>query len=191
MNIGGRNGTNLGMAIIREHFARKGLGLHNDLQNEHSIVGNNVGLLLMIAYGTEEQKAEWIDDLLHGRKGFCIRNHRTRTTARMPPTWRPLLCETATSGSLTVRQDMEHRDPFRHLRHDHGAHLRQGRRRGRDHCIFGAYRHAPGFEVLEFLWTFNMPTDHATHFDSPMFGCRTQLNFWWGGSWPAGGAALL
>ena len=56
--LGGRDGTNLGMAVIREHFARKGLGLHNDLQNEHSIVGNNVGLLLMIAYGTEEQKAE-------------------------------------------------------------------------------------------------------------------------------------
>ncbi len=37
------------MAIIREHLARKGLGLHNDLQNEHSIVGNNVGLLLMLA----------------------------------------------------------------------------------------------------------------------------------------------
>ena len=61
--FGGRNGTNLGMAVIREHLARKGLGLHNDLQNEHSIVGNNVGLLLMIAYGTDEQKAEWIDDL--------------------------------------------------------------------------------------------------------------------------------
>ena len=28
------------MAVIREHFAAKGLGLHNDLQNEHSIVGN-------------------------------------------------------------------------------------------------------------------------------------------------------
>ena len=60
---GGKEGTNLGMAIIREHFAVKGLGLHNDLQNEHSIVGNNVGLLLMINYGTEAQKAEWIDDL--------------------------------------------------------------------------------------------------------------------------------
>ena len=36
------------MAVIREHFAAKGLGLHNDLQNEHSIVGNNVGLLLML-----------------------------------------------------------------------------------------------------------------------------------------------
>jgi len=45
---GGRDGTNLGMAIVREHLARKGLGLFNDLQNEHSIVGNNVGLLLMI-----------------------------------------------------------------------------------------------------------------------------------------------
>ncbi|MBW2723601.1 MAG: acyl-CoA/acyl-ACP dehydrogenase, partial [Deltaproteobacteria bacterium] len=36
---GGQDGTNLGMAIIREHLAHRGLGLHNDLQNEHSIVG--------------------------------------------------------------------------------------------------------------------------------------------------------
>src|SRR5438045_6280988 len=57
---GGQDGTNLGMAVIREHLACKGLGLHCDLQNEHAIVGNNVGLLLMILYGTEEQKAEWI-----------------------------------------------------------------------------------------------------------------------------------
>src|SRR3546814_643810 len=36
---GGRDGSNLWMAVIREHLAAKGLGLHNDLQNEHSIVG--------------------------------------------------------------------------------------------------------------------------------------------------------
>ena len=29
--FGGKDGTNLGMAIIREHLAKKGLGLHNDL----------------------------------------------------------------------------------------------------------------------------------------------------------------
>ncbi len=29
--FGGRDGTNLGMAIIREHLAAKGLGLHCDL----------------------------------------------------------------------------------------------------------------------------------------------------------------
>ncbi|HEY1446911.1 MAG TPA: acyl-CoA dehydrogenase family protein, partial [Caulobacteraceae bacterium] len=38
---GGKGGTNLDMAVIREHLAAKGLGLHNDLQTEHSIVGNN------------------------------------------------------------------------------------------------------------------------------------------------------
>ena len=63
---GGKDGTNLGMAIIREHFAAMGLGLHNDLQTEHSIVGNNVGLLLMVAYGTEAQKEVWIPHLLEG-----------------------------------------------------------------------------------------------------------------------------
>ena len=31
---GGKDGSNLWMAVIREHFAAKGLGLHNDLQNE-------------------------------------------------------------------------------------------------------------------------------------------------------------
>src|SRR6266511_2288399 len=69
---GGKDGTNLGMAVIREHLARKGLGLHNDLQNEHSIVGNNVGLLLMINYGTDDQKREWVDDLAEGRRGFAF-----------------------------------------------------------------------------------------------------------------------
>ena len=31
---------NLAMAIVREHLAARGSGLHNDLQNESSIVGN-------------------------------------------------------------------------------------------------------------------------------------------------------
>ena len=60
---GGRNGSNLGMVIIREHLAAKGLGLHNDLQNEHSVVGNNIGLLLMLEYGTPEQQAAWLPRL--------------------------------------------------------------------------------------------------------------------------------
>lgn len=33
---GGQGGGNLWMAVIREHLASKGLGLFNDLQNEHS-----------------------------------------------------------------------------------------------------------------------------------------------------------
>src|SRR5262245_12959406 len=70
--FGGRDGSNLGMAVIREHLASKGLGLHCDLQNEHAIVGNNVGLLLMLEHGTDEQKAEWVEGLARGTKGFAF-----------------------------------------------------------------------------------------------------------------------
>src|SRR4051795_13313134 len=69
---GGRDGTNLGMAIIREHLAAKGLGLHCDLQNEFAIVGNSVGLLLMLHYGSEAQKAEWVDGLASGTRHFAF-----------------------------------------------------------------------------------------------------------------------
>ena len=64
------------MAVIREHLARKGLGLHCDLQNEHAIVGNNVGLLLMLHYGSPEQKADWVDDLAAGQAALRVRHHR-------------------------------------------------------------------------------------------------------------------
>ena len=32
---GGKDGSHLWMAVIRDHLAAKGLGLFNDLQNEH------------------------------------------------------------------------------------------------------------------------------------------------------------
>src|SRR5215471_14344012 len=54
---GGRDGSDLWMAVIREHFAAKGLGLHNDLQNEHSIVGNLPFVTMFDLYGSPEQRA--------------------------------------------------------------------------------------------------------------------------------------
>ncbi len=58
---GGKGGSNLWMAVIREHFAAKGLGLHNDLQNEHSIVGNFPFVEMFEQFATsDEQKAEFI-----------------------------------------------------------------------------------------------------------------------------------
>jgi len=35
------------MAVILEHLAHKGLGLHNDLQDESSIVGNFPQVIMM------------------------------------------------------------------------------------------------------------------------------------------------
>jgi alkylation response protein AidB-like acyl-CoA dehydrogenase len=157
---GGRDGTNLGMAIIREHFARKGLGLHNDLQNEHSIVGNNVGLLLMIEYGTDAQKAEWIDDLAEGRRGFAFgitepehgsdATHMETTGYRDGDEWVINGAKTWNTGIHKAKYDM--------------VMARTSGKAGDGEGItaFLVPMDSPGLKIEEFLWTFNMPTDHGT-----------------------------
>jgi acyl-CoA dehydrogenase len=156
---GGRDGTNLGMAVIREHLARRGLGLHNDLQNEHSIVGNNVGLLLMLTYGTEEQKEQWIDVLAEGRGGFAFgitepahgsdATHMETTAVRDGDDW-------VINGEKTWNTGI-HRAPYDLI------FARTSGRAGdaRGITAFLVPTDSLGFEIVEFLWTFNMPTDHA------------------------------
>ena len=156
---GGRDGTNLGMAIIREHLAAKGLGLHCDLQNEHSIVGNNVGLLLMLEYGTEEQKAEWVDDLAEGRKGFAFGitepNHGSDAThmetkaVRDGNGWVINGEKTWNTGIHKAKYDLV----FARTSGEAGD--------GDGITAFLTPTDSEGFIVEEFLWTFNMPTDHA------------------------------
>src|SRR6202008_1949443 len=70
--FGGRDGTNLDMAVIREHLAHKGLGLHNDLQDESSIVGNFPQVIMMDRFGTEAQKAEWTEALISGERSMAF-----------------------------------------------------------------------------------------------------------------------
>ncbi|MGI8793363.1 MAG: acyl-CoA dehydrogenase family protein, partial [Acidimicrobiales bacterium] len=157
--FGGKDGTNLGMAVIREHFARKGLGLHNDLQNEHSVVGNNVGLMLMIHHGNETQKAEWIDDLAEGRRGFAFgitepehgsdATHMETTAVRDGDEWVINGEKTWNTGIHTASYDLI----FARTSGQAGD--------GDGITAFLTPTDAPGFKVEEFLWTFNMPTDHA------------------------------
>ena len=156
---GGRDGTNLGMAVIREHLAAKGLGLHNDLQNEHSIVGNNVGLLLMIHYGSDQQKAEWVDDLAAGRRGFAFGitepDHGSDAT-HMETTARREGDEWVINGGKTWNTGIHHAGHdliFARTSGDAGD--------ARGITGFLVPTDSPGFKVEEFLWTFNMPTDHG------------------------------
>ena len=156
---GGKDGTNLGMAVIREHLAAKGLGLHNDLQNEHSIVGNNVGLLLMIQYGSEQQKAEWIDDLAEGRRGFAFGitepDHGSDATfmethaVRDGDDWVINGEKTWNTGIHRAQYDLI----FARTSGEPGD--------GIGITAFLVPTDSPGFRIEEFLWTFNMPTDHA------------------------------
>ncbi|HTO57359.1 MAG TPA: acyl-CoA dehydrogenase family protein, partial [Pseudomonadales bacterium] len=156
---GGKNGTNLGMAVIREHFAAKGLGLHNDLQNEHSIVGNNVGLLLMLHHGTEEQKKEWIPAMLAGQRGFAFgitepdhgsdATHMETYARRDGDEWVINGGKTWNTGIHKAKYDL--------------IFARTSGKAGDGDGItaFITPTNAKGFKVEEMLWTFNMPTDHG------------------------------
>ena len=156
---GGRAGSNLEMAIIREHLAARGLGLHNDLQNEHSIVGNNVGLLLMIHYGTARQKAEWIDDLSESRRYFTVgitetahgsdATHMETTATRAGDTW-------------TINGEKSWNTGIHRASHILVVARTGGSAGDADGLTaFLVPTDANGFRIEEMLWTFNMPTDHG------------------------------
>ncbi|MEW6270186.1 MAG: acyl-CoA dehydrogenase family protein [Thermodesulfobacteriota bacterium] len=156
---GGRDGTNLGMAIIREHLAAKGLGLHCDLQNEHSIVSNHVGLLLMLEYGTDAQKERLLDGLLAGTTGFAFgitepehgsdATHMETTAVRHGDVWQIDGEKTWNTGVHVADYDL--------------IFARTSGKAGDGHGItaFLVPTASEGFKVEQYLWTFNMPTDHA------------------------------
>ena len=156
---GGRDGPNLGMAVIREHLASKGLGLHCDLQNEHMIVGNNVGLLLMLGYGSPAQQAEWVDGLAAGRRGFAFgitepahgsdATYMETAAVRDGDDWIITGEKTFNTGVHAASHDL--------------IFARTGGQPGAADGItaFLTPVASPGFTVEDYLWTFNMPTDHA------------------------------
>jgi alkylation response protein AidB-like acyl-CoA dehydrogenase len=156
---GGRDGGNLGMAIIREHLAAKGLGLHNDLQNEHAVVGNNLGLLLMLEYGTEAQKADWLEGLRTARKGFAF--GITEPEHGSDATWMETCAvrdgdHWIINGEKTWNTGVHLADCDMVLARTSG---KPGD--GRGITAFLVPMDAPGLKIEEYLWTFNMPSDHA------------------------------
>jgi acyl-CoA dehydrogenase len=156
---GGKDGTNLGMAVIREHLAGKGLGLHCDLQNEHAIVGNNVGLLLMLEYGSDAQKDDWVEDLAAGRRGFAF--GITEPNHGSDATWMETHAER--DGNEWVINGEKTWNTGIHTAAYDIIFARTAGKQGDGIGItaFLVPTNAPGFKVEEFLWTFNMPTDHG------------------------------
>lgn len=160
---GGQDGSNLWMAVIRDRFAQRGLGLHNDLQNEHSIVGNFPFVAMYENFGTQAQQDEFIlggfdgsrrvafgltepdhgSDATHmdtvavpevrgGKRGWRIDGSKMWITGM----------HAATHVALFARTDGE-----------------DGNARGI--TCFLVPNPTEGLEIDEFIWTFNMPTDHA------------------------------
>ncbi len=156
---GGRDGTNLGMAVIREHLAAKGLGLHNDLQNESSIVGNFPTVKMWENYGTEEQKKEFLDGMFDGKTrvafGLTEPNHGSDASwletraVRDGDEWIINGQKRFNSGLHNATHDLI----FARTSGEEG--------RGRGISCFIVPVETEGFSVDFMWWTLNMPSDHA------------------------------
>ena len=160
---GGKDGSNLWMAVIREHLAAKGLGLHNDLQNEHSIVGNFPFVEMFEQFATSDgQKAEFILGGFEGKRrtAFGLTEPDHGSDATFMETRAVRETRDGVDGWLINGEKMW----------TTGMHVAT-------HCATfcrtsGGYGDAkgitcllvpnpsPGLVIEEYLWTFNMPTDH-------------------------------
>ena len=159
---GGKDGSNLWLAVIREHLAAKGLGLFNDLQNEHSIVGNNPFVVMFKEFATPAQFARdgagikdgsirtafGLTEPNHGSDATFMETRGVRETRDGKPGWRIDGEKMWTTGMHVATHVMV----FARTSGEDGS--------ARGITCFIVPAKTPGLKIEEWLWTFNMPTDH-------------------------------
>jgi acyl-CoA dehydrogenase len=156
--LGGKNGGNLDMAVVREHLAASGLGLHNDLQSEASIVGNLPFVLIVHEFGSAEQR-ELLEDLIVGRAmlafGLTEPNHGSDAT------W--LETTAIRDGTDWVINGTKRFNSGMHAATHDVVFARTAGEAGdpRGITAFLVPTDTPGVTVDFQWWTFNMPSDHS------------------------------
>ncbi len=158
-DMGGSEGSNLAMAIIREHLAAKGLGLHNDLQNESSIVGNFPIAIMLHRFGTQAQKDEFLEGLIDGSQpiGFGL----TEPSHGSDATW--LETTAVKDGDDWILNGSKRFNTGLHSATHDMIFARTSGKPGQAKGItaFLVPTNSAGFSVDFMWWTFNMPSDHA------------------------------
>jgi acyl-CoA dehydrogenase len=159
VELGGRGGSNLAMAVVREHMARRGIGLHNDPQSENSIIGNFPTVILAHEFGTPEQREAFVGHALRREVrmafGLTEPNHGSdatylETTARRDgDDWVIDGVKRFNTGMHTATHDLI----FARTSGEPGS--------PRGITAFIVPRDAPGLSIDFYWWTFNMPSDHA------------------------------
>ena len=161
-SCGGQAASNLMIAAIREHLAGKGLGLHNDLQDESSIVGNFPIIPVLDAYGTPEQKL-YIEGMISGKRhlSFALTEPNHGSDATWLETTGRRVHDNA--GDHWVIDGMKRWNSQVARAHGNLVFARTSGKPGdgRGITAFIVPTDAPGHNVLYNHWTFNMPSDHA------------------------------
>lgn len=158
-SLGGRDGTNVDMAVIREHLAHKGLGLHNDLQDESSIVGNFPQVIMMERFGTDEQRREFSQAMITGERSMAF--GLTEPDHGSDATWLETRAEL--DGDTWVINGAKRFNTGVHRATHDLVFARTSGEAGsaRGITAFLVPTDTPGFSVPFYWWTFNMPTDHG------------------------------
>ncbi|HVI33090.1 acyl-CoA dehydrogenase [Phenylobacterium sp.] len=160
--MGGKGGSQLAMAVIREHLAAKGLGLFNDLQTEHSIVGNNPFVLMFKEFATNAQYERDGDKLLNGgmRTAFGLTEPNHGSDATFMETRAVPHEKDGKPGWLINGEKMW--TTGMHVATHVMVFARTSGKDGDAHGItcFIVPADTPGVKVEQYMWTFNMPTDH-------------------------------
>ena len=155
---GGQAASTLMIAAIREHLAARGLGLHNDLQDESSIVGNFPIVPVLDAYGTPEQKT-YIEGIITGNKHLSF--GLTEPGHGSDATW--LETTGVRDGDHWVLNGMKRWNSQVARAHANLIFARTSGQPGDAKGItaFVVPTATKGHTVLYNHWTFNMPSDHA------------------------------
>jgi acyl-CoA dehydrogenase len=157
--LGGRDGSNLAMAVVREHLNRRGIGLHNDPQSEASIIGNFPTVILVHEFGTPEQRAALVEPCIAGERGLAFG-----------------LTEPGHGSDATYLETTARREGDGFVI-DGTKRFNSGMHRATHDLVFARTSGSPGEPtgITAFIvpsdsgglsvdfhwWTFNLPTDHA------------------------------
>ncbi|EEH17964.1 hypothetical protein PABG_00527 [Paracoccidioides brasiliensis Pb03] len=170
--------TNLWMSAIRYHLASHpvyggGVSLANDLQNEHSVVGNFPDILMLHHFGNEEQRHTLIPARLRGEyratfgltepkhgsdatfmETIALPDHREYPAGSGPANAVDGFVINGAKKWQTGAHHCTHMIVFARTSGQPGS--------SRGITAFLVPRKTPGINVISYEWTFNMPTDHAT-----------------------------
>jgi acyl-CoA dehydrogenase len=157
--LGGQDGSNLAMAIIREHLAHRGPGLHAELSHEASVVANEPLVLVLHEYGTPEQKRRYLDPLVDG--DIAIAFALTEPGHGSDATWLETRARKVDDGWVLdgVKRFITGIDVASAVLVFARTSGQDGKAQGITAFLVGV--DAPGFDVPYYHWAFNMPTDHG------------------------------